>query len=204
MWKDNAQLLIKRFFKKPRTQLLKNFKTVIDVEAIFPVARCRWPWLTLVVRSLWQWTHWGWGVRWREHSIHWWTVVGGSVIGGSWGRRGGNEKDRGCRAWWGIGGGLGGRPVNREGCGDPTFKLPVSLSQALSLLLTLPFSFINRPPPSPPVLPSPTVMHIPRLFDPSLLPQSSQKSPSSPPGICPLPWIFFWVFSAHKILPHKD
>lgn len=103
------------------------------------------------------------------------------------GQRGGNEKDRGCRAWWGICGGLGGRPVNREGCGDPTCKLPVSLSQALSLLLTPPFSSINRPPPSPPVLPSPTLMHIPRLFDPSLLPQSSQKSPSSPPGICPLP-----------------
>lgn len=78
----------------------------------------------------------------------WEGVFHGYVLRGSWGTWGGNGKDRGFRGWWGV---------EREVWGAPSLRLPVSLSQAISLLPPHPSapctSTLSRWPPSPPFHP---------------------------------------------------
>lgn len=78
------------------------------------------------------------------------------VIRGSWERWGGNGKDRGFRRWWGIE-----REVweLRAFWGAPTLKLPVFVSQALSLLPSH-----TLPPPAPPLLASHLLLSLFLLF----------------------------------------
>lgn len=107
------------------------------------------------------------------------------IIAGSWGRWGGNGKARGCRGWWW----LGGRPGNWAGR-PPTLALPVSLSQALSLLAPHPHSvsgllLLSLSLYTPASSPSPSLS--------SQLPEEARSSP----------FLNFLVFSAHKILHQK-